>query len=178
MLGVGMGEMILIGAIALIVIGPEKFPDFAKIALRTMRDLRGYVDDIQNEVSKELRPLKKEIDTISRDSQKYIETLSKDTNKAFSNEKVTTPSVPKSQADPTDRQDDSFDYGSGHGAATDAGSHNGGGGEERVAGETQESSADGHPEQPVKTQDQASVNAEDVSQADSDLPGKPVERLD
>ena len=116
MLGVGMGEMILIGAIALIVIGPEKFPDFAKIALRTMRDLRGYVDDIQNEVSKELRPLKKEIDTISRDSQKYIETLSKDTNKAFSNEKVTTPSVP-SQADPTDRQDDSFDYGSGHGAA-------------------------------------------------------------
>ena len=52
MLGIGMGEMIIIAIIALVVIGPEKFPDFAKIALRTMRDLRGYVDEIQGEVTR------------------------------------------------------------------------------------------------------------------------------
>jgi sec-independent protein translocase protein TatB len=40
MLGVGFGEMIIIAGIALVVIGPEKFPEFAKIVLHTFRDVR------------------------------------------------------------------------------------------------------------------------------------------
>ncbi len=111
MLGIGMGEMLLIGAIALIVFGPEKFPDFAKIALRTMRDLRGYVEEIQGEVSKELKPIKKEIDKLARDSEKYIDTIAKDTDKVLAQPNTTSTPAAKPQADPTDRQDDSFDYG-------------------------------------------------------------------
>lgn len=54
---IGMGEIILLMAIALIVIGPDKFPQFAKIVIRTFRDLRNYVDDVKHELSKELRPV-------------------------------------------------------------------------------------------------------------------------
>ena len=106
MLGIGMGEMIIIAIIALVVIGPEKFPDFAKIALRTMRDLRGYVDEIQGEVSKELKPIKREIDKISRESQSYIDKISKETDKAVNGPSSPSSTPVTSQADPTDRQDD------------------------------------------------------------------------
>jgi sec-independent protein translocase protein TatB len=79
MMGIGFSEMVLIAGIALIVIGPEKFPDFAKLAIRTIRDLRGYIDEIKSEVSKELKPIKKEMDTLSRiDPEKYIDSLTKE----------------------------------------------------------------------------------------------------
>lgn len=81
MMGIGIGEMVLIAGIALIVIGPEKFPDFAKLVIRTIRDLRGYVDDIKSEVSKELKPIKDEMNNLSRiDPEKYIDSLTSDTS--------------------------------------------------------------------------------------------------
>lgn len=83
MLGIGFSEMVLIAGIALVVIGPEKFPDFAKLVIRTIRDLRGYVDDIKEEVSKELKPIKKEMDTLSRiDPEKYIDSLTSEAPKS------------------------------------------------------------------------------------------------
>ena len=76
MLGMGFGEMVLIAGIALVVIGPEKFPEFAKLVIRTVRDLRGYVDDVKTEVTRELSPIKKEVDSLSRiDPEKYIDSL-------------------------------------------------------------------------------------------------------
>lgn len=83
MLNIGFGEMILIAGIALVVIGPEKFPDFAKIVLRTIRDFRGYMDDIKQEVTKELRPVKKELQNLSRyDPETYLNALTDDEKKA------------------------------------------------------------------------------------------------
>lgn len=79
MLGIGFTEMVLIAGLALIIIGPEKFPDFAKLVVRTIRDLRGYVEEMKDEVSKELKPIKKEMDTLSRiDPEKYIDSLTKE----------------------------------------------------------------------------------------------------
>lgn len=106
MLGIGMGEMILIGVIALIIFGPEKFPDFAKIAIRTMRDIRGYMDDIQREVTKELNPLKKEIKKLSSETEQYIDKLSKETDLSDALDNKSSSST-SSNVDPTDRQDDS-----------------------------------------------------------------------
>jgi sec-independent protein translocase protein TatB len=79
MMGIGFTEMIVIAGIALVVIGPEKFPDFAKLVIRTIRDLRGYMDEMKAEVAKELRPLKKEMDALSKiDPEKYIDSLTAD----------------------------------------------------------------------------------------------------
>ena len=76
MFGIGFPEMIIIAGIALVVIGPEKFPDFAKIVMRTIRDLRGYVDEARQEINKELKPMKKEMDKLSRiDTEEYLEKL-------------------------------------------------------------------------------------------------------
>lgn len=57
----GLGEIVIIAAIALVVIGPERFPEFARIVVRTIRDVRGYVEDAKQELDKELRPITKEI---------------------------------------------------------------------------------------------------------------------
>ncbi len=114
MMGIGIGEMILIAGIALVVFGPEKFPDFAKIVIRTVRDLRGYVDEIQTEISKEIKPIKRELDQMNKYSpDKYIDSITKDTKKKAS--KPASAKKEKGAADPTDRQDDSFDYDDGRG---------------------------------------------------------------
>jgi Tat protein translocase TatB subunit len=75
---VGMGELIIIAGIALVVIGPEKFPEFAKIALRAYRDLRGYVDDIKREMAEEMKPVQRELRQLSQyNPEDYIENVAK-----------------------------------------------------------------------------------------------------
>ena len=70
----GMSEILIIAGLALVVMGPEKFPEFAKLALRAWRDLRGYVDDVKREVRQELKPVKKELDDLSRRTpEEYID---------------------------------------------------------------------------------------------------------
>jgi len=72
----GIGEIILIAAVALILLGPEKFPEYAKIALRAYRDFRGYFEDIKKEMHEELRPVRREIETMARyEPEKYIDKL-------------------------------------------------------------------------------------------------------
>lgn len=97
MMGIGFTEMVIIAGIALVVIGPEKFPDFAKLAIRTIRDLRGYMDEIKMEVGKELKPLKKEMDALSKiDPEKYIDSL---TAEATAAKPVVSPNLPVSPED-------------------------------------------------------------------------------
>jgi len=73
---IGVGEIVVIAVIALIIMGPEKFPEFAKIAMRAFRDIRGYVDDIKKEMANELNPVKREINQLSRyKPEEYIDKL-------------------------------------------------------------------------------------------------------
>lgn len=75
-MGIGPLELAIIAAIALMVLGPDKFPDFARIVARTVRDLRQYVNEAQRDLSQELKPVQKELDDMSRvDAKKYIESL-------------------------------------------------------------------------------------------------------
>ena len=76
MLGIGPTELLLIAGVALVVIAPEKFPDFAKIVMRTIRDVRGYVDEAKRELTEELRPVKDEMRELSRyNPEDYIESM-------------------------------------------------------------------------------------------------------
>ncbi|NLN93193.1 MAG: hypothetical protein GX130_07800 [Candidatus Hydrogenedens sp.] len=104
MLGIGIGEMIIIAGIALMVIGPDKFPEFAKIVVRTIRDLRGYVEEIQTEVTKELAPIKKEIDKLNTiKPEEYIDNLMTEKSEKVAGQSELDHT---NSADPTDRQHD------------------------------------------------------------------------
>jgi len=72
MFNIGFGEMLIIIAIALVVMGPERFPEFMKIALRFLRDIRTYWEEAQRELAKELRPIENELKTLTRlDTETY-----------------------------------------------------------------------------------------------------------
>lgn len=86
-MNIGLTEMIIIAAIALVFLGPEKFPEFAKIVIRTVRDVRGYVNDAKRDIANELKPVKKEMKELSRyEPEKYLDKLSKSVADAVSDE--------------------------------------------------------------------------------------------
>ena len=70
MFGIGMPEMILILAIALIVIGPKKLPDLAKSLGRAMREFKRATSEFKESIEiddeiKELTDVKKSFDDLS-----------------------------------------------------------------------------------------------------------------
>lgn len=73
---IGIFEIVMVAGVALLVLGPEKFPEFAKLSMRTMRDVRKYISDAQRDIANELDPLKKEIGDIRRvDVEDYVDRL-------------------------------------------------------------------------------------------------------
>ncbi|MGL1931242.1 MAG: twin-arginine translocase TatA/TatE family subunit [Desulfotalea sp.] len=65
MFGIGLPEMILILALALIVIGPDKLPDFARSIAKGIMELRKTADGFKESMEKEGNPLgetKKELE--------------------------------------------------------------------------------------------------------------------
>jgi len=79
MFGIGWSEMLIVGVIALMLLGEDKFPEFVKIAIRAFRDFRGYWDDVRNEVEKEVRnplqqhlkPLQQELKNLAKAEPNY-----------------------------------------------------------------------------------------------------------
>ena len=53
MLNMGMPEILLILALALIVIGPKKLPDLARSLGRAMNEFRRATDDFKDTIEKE-----------------------------------------------------------------------------------------------------------------------------
>jgi Tat protein translocase TatB subunit len=85
---IGTGEIIIIFGLALVIIGPEKFPEFAKIVMRTIRDLRGYVDDLKRDIAREIRPVDDELSQLSRyNPEEYIDALAGPSEEAESETK-------------------------------------------------------------------------------------------
>ena len=79
MIDIGLSKMALIGAVALIVIGPEKLPRVARTVGTLLGKAQRYVADVKSEVNRsmELDELKKMKDTVedaARDVQNSIQT--------------------------------------------------------------------------------------------------------
>ncbi|MBE9543434.1 MAG: twin-arginine translocase subunit TatB, partial [Proteobacteria bacterium] len=75
MFGIGMPEMILILAIALIVIGPKKLPDLAKSLGRAMREFKKATNEFKEtmQIDDELSEVKKAFDDINEDVKKAVD---------------------------------------------------------------------------------------------------------
>jgi TatA/E family protein of Tat protein translocase len=75
MFGIGMPEMLLILAIALIVIGPKKLPDLAKSLGRAMREFKKATSEFKDtmQIDNELSDVKKAFDDINEDVKQAVD---------------------------------------------------------------------------------------------------------
>ena len=74
MIDLGLEKMMVIGAVALIVIGPEKLPRVARTVGTLMGKAQRYVADVKAEVNRsieleELKKMKETVETAARDVQ-------------------------------------------------------------------------------------------------------------
>jgi sec-independent protein translocase protein TatB len=77
MIDLGLEKMMVIGAVALIVIGPEKLPRVARTVGTLMGKAQRYVADVKAEVNRsieleELKKMKQEVETAARDVETSI----------------------------------------------------------------------------------------------------------
>ena len=81
--------MMLIGAIALIVIGPEKLPRVARTIGTLLGKMQRYVADVKQEVSRsmeldELKKMKESMESAARDVHSSVQTHASDFEKSWS----------------------------------------------------------------------------------------------
>ncbi len=102
MIDLGISKIALIGAVALIVIGPEKLPRVARTVGMLLGKAQRYVADVKQEVSRsmeldELKKMKETVEGAARDVESSIQTHSSDFEKSWS--EVTSSSATGSAAD-------------------------------------------------------------------------------
>ncbi|TCJ18512.1 twin-arginine translocase subunit TatB [Parasulfuritortus cantonensis] len=73
MFDIGFSELLLIGVVALIVIGPERLPKVARTAGAWLGRLNRYVSDVKHDIDREMRmdELRKLQDEMKASAQKY-----------------------------------------------------------------------------------------------------------
>ena len=81
MFGIGMPELLLILAIALIVIGPKKLPDLAKSLGRAMREFKKATNEFKEtiQIDEDLSDVKKAFDDLGDDIKDSV-SLEKDSD--------------------------------------------------------------------------------------------------
>ena len=88
MIDFGFDKIALIGAVALIVIGPEKLPRVARTVGTLMGKARRYVADVKAEVSRsieleELQKMKSQFEDAARDVEQTVHREVNDAQRAF-----------------------------------------------------------------------------------------------
>jgi sec-independent protein translocase protein TatB len=88
MIDLGISKIALIGAVALIVIGPEKLPRVARTVGTLLGKAQRYVADVKQEVSRsmeldELKKMKETVEGAARDVENTIQTHSSDFEKSW-----------------------------------------------------------------------------------------------
>ncbi len=79
MIDIGLSKLALIGAVALIVIGPEKLPRVARTVGTLLGKAQRYVADVKSEVNRsmeldELKKMKESMESAARDVEQSIQT--------------------------------------------------------------------------------------------------------
>ena len=88
MIDIGLSKMMLIGAVALIVIGPEKLPRLARTVGALLGKAQRYVADVKQEVNRsmeldELKKMKESMEGAARDVENSIQTNASDFEKSW-----------------------------------------------------------------------------------------------
>lgn len=86
MIDIGISKLALIGAVALVVIGPEKLPRVARTVGTLLGKAQRYVADVKAEVNRsmeldELKKMKESVETAARDVEKSVHSATTDFEK-------------------------------------------------------------------------------------------------
>ena len=107
MLDLGLSKMALIGAVALIVIGPEKLPRVARTVGTLLGKAQRYVADVKAEVNRsmdleELKKMKETVESAARDVEHSVQTSAADFEKdwAETTSGLSSDSTPSSTWEP------------------------------------------------------------------------------
>ena len=88
MIDLGISKIALIGAVALIVIGPEKLPRVARTIGTLLGKAQRYVNDVKQEVNRsmeldEFRKMKESVEGAARDVETSLHTSASDFEKSW-----------------------------------------------------------------------------------------------
>ena len=95
MIDLGISKIALIGAVALIVIGPEKLPRVARTVGMLLGKAQRYVNDVKQEVNRsmdldEFKKMKESVEGAARDVENSIKTGASDFEKSWTETTATT----------------------------------------------------------------------------------------
>lgn len=76
--GVGPMEMGLVAVIAIVVLGPQRFPEFAVQIARAIKFLRGYANDATSELRAEFQELTREYEDMRKELDEVRSSVAKD----------------------------------------------------------------------------------------------------
>ena len=109
MFGIGMPEMLLILAIALIVIGPKKLPDLAKSLGRAMREFKRATSDFKETLAgdEDFSDVKQAFDDIGTDIKDTVDFTATPTDKLSSDAETTEKQTDEKQVN--SESDDKLD---------------------------------------------------------------------
>lgn len=106
MFDVGFGELVVIGVIAVVVVGPDKLPEVVRTSLKFVRKARRMFNDVKNdvereldidemrqyindnEVSKSLKQIKSQVDDINSETHHAIADIDHEVRTALEEEKL------------------------------------------------------------------------------------------
>ncbi len=111
MFGIGMPEMLLILAIALIVIGPKKLPDLAKSLGRAMREFKKATNEFKEtmQIDSEVEDVKKAFSGISDDVKEAVDLKLEPEKKTEDQPQADTADEEKSDTKNETSESDDFD---------------------------------------------------------------------
>jgi TatA/E family protein of Tat protein translocase len=108
MFGIGMPEMILILAIALIVIGPKKLPDLARSLGRAMREFKKATNEFKEtmQIDSDMAEVKKAFYDINDDVKKAVDPKPDQEDKSDTRDKGDDEKSEKQTDDPESASDE------------------------------------------------------------------------
>lgn len=100
MIDLGISKLALIGAVALVVIGPEKLPRVARTVGTLLGKAQRYVSDVKAEVNRsmeldELKRMKDSVQSAVHDVETSIHQTVSDVERAWSGDADTGPTYPE-----------------------------------------------------------------------------------
>lgn len=102
MFDIGISELMVIGVIALVVIGPERLPKVARTAGHIFGRLQRYVTQVKSDISREMElaelgKMKNEFESAARSFQTEVETKAAETEREL---RDATDSIERTLAEP------------------------------------------------------------------------------